>query len=77
MIGCHDAMRQLWEYLDGTLEDPAHIEEHLERCLRCCAEMEFAHELRRLLAAPTTTDIPADVLLRLNSVLDALEETDR
>jgi len=75
MINCHDAVRQLWEYLDGTVDeaDRALVEEHLSRCRRCCGEMEFAHELRRLLARPAPTEIPADVLRRLNQTLEELD----
>ena len=52
MINCHEAEGQLWAYLDQSLSevDRTRVEEHLARCRRCCAEMEFAHELRRVLA---------------------------
>jgi mycothiol system anti-sigma-R factor len=75
MISCHEAVGQLWEYLDGTVDesDRAHVEEHLSRCLRCCGEMEFAHELRRLLTGSVSEDIPADVLQRLNQTLEELD----
>jgi mycothiol system anti-sigma-R factor len=75
MISCHDAVRQLWEYLDGTVgeADRALVEEHLGRCRRCCAEMEFAHEMRSLLARSARDDIPADVLQRLNHTLEELD----
>jgi mycothiol system anti-sigma-R factor len=74
MISCHEAVRQLWEYLDGTVDeaDRALVEEHLSRCRRCCGEMEFAHELRRLLAGSVSADIPADVLRRLNQTLEEM-----
>jgi len=75
MISCHDAVRQLWDYLDGTVDeaDRALVEEHLSRCRRCCGEMEFAQELRRLLAGPAPADIPADVLRRLNQTLQEMD----
>jgi anti-sigma factor (TIGR02949 family) len=75
MISCHEAVGQLWEYLDNTVDDVdrARVEEHLARCRRCCAEMEFAHELRRALADGAEVDIPRDVLTRLQQTLEELE----
>jgi mycothiol system anti-sigma-R factor len=75
MITCHEAVKQLWEYLDGTVADAdrANIEEHLARCRRCCGELDFAVELRRFLNRSATADIPPDVLRRLNQTLEELD----
>lgn len=75
MISCADAVRQLWEYLDGTVDEAERelIDEHLVRCRRCCGELEFARELRRTLAEAAHDDLPDDVLRRLNHVLEELE----
>lgn len=75
MISCHEAVGQLWEYLDGVVDeaDRVLVEEHLSHCRRCCGEMEFAHELRRKLAGSISTEIPTDVLLRLNRTLEELD----
>ena len=75
MISCHEAIRQLWEYLDGTVDesDRALVEEHLSRCRRCCGELEFAQELRQKLAGSAVADIPADVLDRLQRTLEELD----
>ena len=75
MITCHDAVSQLWEYLDHTASevDRARVDEHLSRCRRCCAEMEFAHELRRVLKEGAAVDVPGDVLTRLNRTLEDLD----
>jgi anti-sigma factor (TIGR02949 family) len=72
MISCSEAVRRLWEYLDGALDaaDLALVEEHLGLCRRCCGEMEFAEELRRLLARSADVDLPVDVMLRLNQTLE-------
>jgi anti-sigma factor (TIGR02949 family) len=53
MITCEEAVRQLWEYLDGALGEAEHeaIEQHLSFCRRCCGEAEFAEELRKFLRA--------------------------
>jgi mycothiol system anti-sigma-R factor len=72
VITCADAVRQLWEYLDGTVAESEReaIEEHLSVCRRCCGEVEFAEELRRFLATRATAEMPDDVRLRLTSALD-------
>lgn len=63
------------EYLDGTVDeaDRALVEEHLSRCRRCCGELEFAGELRRVLANSADVDLPADLLRRLNQTLQGLD----
>ena len=40
MISCSEAVRQLWEYLDGALtdRDRSRIDEHLGACLRGAGE---------------------------------------
>jgi anti-sigma factor (TIGR02949 family) len=75
MISCAEAVKQLWEYLDGIVEetDRALLEEHMSRCRRCCGELEFARELRRVLAKSAEMDLPADVLRRLNQTLQELD----
>lgn len=74
MISCADAVKQLWEYLDGELaeQDRAAIEEHLSFCRRCCGEVEFAHELRAFLRREASAEIPDDVRARLIATLDEL-----
>ena len=76
MISCGDAVRQLWEFLDGAVDDADRqaLEEHLRFCRRCCGELEFAEELKGFLAAQASDDIPAEVHARLLSTLDKLEE---
>jgi mycothiol system anti-sigma-R factor len=74
MISCSEAVRRLWEYLDGTVDaaDRALLEEHLARCRRCCGELEFARELRRFLASSAREDIPDEVMRRLNEAVEEL-----
>lgn len=76
MIDCTEATRRLWEYLDGTVEqvDRARLEEHLARCRRCCAELEFAEELRRFLVTSSREEeAPDEVMERLNATLEELD----
>jgi len=74
MITCAEAVRQLWEYLDGVVADADReaIEEHLSFCRRCCGEVEFAEELRAFLAGHTPEALPPDVRARLVQTLDRL-----
>lgn len=74
MISCSEAVRQLWEYLDGNVEGGRleELERHLARCRRCCAELEFAEELRRVMRESAQDEIPADVMDRLNATLKEL-----
>jgi mycothiol system anti-sigma-R factor len=71
MIGCEEAINQLWEYLDGTIDakERALLEQHLARCRRCCGELEFVEQLRRFLASSGREEIPPDVIERLNATL--------
>lgn len=72
MIRCGEAVKQLWEYLDGVVDERSRgaIEEHLALCRRCCGEVEFAEELRGFLAEHADDDIPDDVRERLLATLD-------
>ena len=74
MISCSDAVRQLWSFLDGTVEGPEReaLEEHLGVCRRCCGELEFAGELRKFLRANASAELPAEVHTRLTAYLDEL-----
>jgi mycothiol system anti-sigma-R factor len=74
VITCAEAVRQLWDYLDGVVEDPQRelVEEHLAFCRRCCGELEFAEELRGFLAAHAPDELPPDVRARLMATLDEL-----
>ncbi len=76
MISCAEAVRQLWEYLDGEIEEPqrAKVEEHLAFCRRCCGELEFAKELAVFLAQPVADDLPPEVQRRLTATLAQLED---
>jgi mycothiol system anti-sigma-R factor len=75
MISCSEAVKQLWEYLDGTVEadQRAAIEEHLSFCRRCCGEVEFAEELREFLARSARDEVPPEVIARLTATLEELE----
>jgi anti-sigma factor (TIGR02949 family) len=69
---CREAIRRLWDYLDDDLspEDHRAVEEHLSFCLRCCGELEFSREIRRMLQGSAEPIIPDDVQARLEQLLD-------
>ncbi len=78
-IGCGEAVRRLWEFLDGGLDAADHlqVEQHLAWCLRCCGEVAFARELRGLLRTRTGITLPDDVRNRMEHFIDELgEETE-
>jgi len=77
VITCAEAVRQLWDYLDGVV-DPSQrelVEEHLAFCRRCCGELEFAEELRGFLASHARDEVPHEVRSRLAATLDELERS--
>jgi mycothiol system anti-sigma-R factor len=75
VITCAEAVRELWNYLDGLVDEAQRhaVEEHLDVCRRCCGELEFAEELRGFLARHAGEDLPPDVHARLGATLDELE----
>ena len=75
MIDCAAAVRQLWEYLEHSLDpnDRERIDEHLAFCRRCCGEMEFADELRRFMRNASRIDLPPVVEARFDRFLRGLE----
>ena len=74
MITCAEAVRNLWEYLDGAVreEDRQAIQEHLNVCKRCCGEAEFATELRQFLENHAQDELPRETRARLTAFLDQL-----
>lgn len=77
VIGCHEAVRRLWRFLDGALDatDEAQVEQHLAFCRRCCGEMEFAQELQAMLHT-TSAHMPADAKHRLEDLIGSLDVDD-
>ncbi|HEY7561463.1 MAG TPA: zf-HC2 domain-containing protein [Gaiellaceae bacterium] len=76
MITCAEAVRHLWDYLDGVVDEAQResIEEHLSFCRRCCGELEFAEELRRFLADQPEAELPTEARARLIATLDEMEK---
>ncbi|MGH9230107.1 MAG: anti-sigma factor family protein [Acidimicrobiales bacterium] len=76
VISCNEAVRRLWRFLDGELEaaEAGSVEDHLDQCVTCCGELEFARELRKLLDAQRAAGLPADVRDRLERFVDQLDD---
>lgn len=76
MIPCAEAVKQLWSYLDQTLEgaDRDRVQEHLSFCWTCCGEVEFARELQKFMSSQRSDEIPSDVRIRLESLLAEMKE---
>lgn len=76
VISCTEAVRRLWQFLDGELEsrDAQSVEDHLDECMTCCGELKFSRELRKLLDAQRTADLPVDVRDRLERFVDHLDD---
>ncbi len=73
-IPCSEAVRKLWDYLDHAIsaEDQERVEKHLSFCRTCCGELEFAKELRRVLASNEAEEIPPDVKAHLERFVQEL-----
>ncbi|HEX9362540.1 MAG TPA: zf-HC2 domain-containing protein [Candidatus Dormibacteraeota bacterium] len=68
MITCAEAVKELWQYLDQTLEPEARekVGEHLVFCRQCCGELEFARILQDFLRnSGDVEELPAEVRARL------------
>jgi hypothetical protein len=76
VISCQEAVRRLWEHveLSPTGAEQAQLDAHLALCKRCCGEAGFADEMRRFLARHTAIDLPVDADVRLNLLIDRLED---
>lgn len=73
-IPCNEAIARLWRYLDDELDETGHrlVEDHLVWCLRCCGELEFARELKSLLATGREVEMDDDVRRHLEAFIDEL-----
>lgn len=72
LIPCSEAVRQLWDYLDGAVPAQEQVEAHLAFCRRCCGELEFIEHLRTVLAAQATDEVPPPTVRRLEQFLEGL-----
>lgn len=72
MIDCREAVRRMWAYLDHELDarPVSEFEDHLETCRRCCGELEFSRQVRKLVADVERTPVmPSEVSARIQTLL--------
>ncbi len=74
-IDCGGVMAQLYEYLDGELDDPAlqeKIRVHLEKCRRCYPRYNFEKAFLRFVSDQGHTSAPPELRRKIFQAL--LEE---
>jgi predicted anti-sigma-YlaC factor YlaD len=74
LIPCREAVRQLWDFLDGGISPVDHhqVAEHLAFCRRCCGELEFVAHLRDLLASQSADELEPQTIQRLERFVERL-----
>jgi mycothiol system anti-sigma-R factor len=72
---CNDALRELYEFLDGELTDErkALIKDHLAGCNPCLEAFDFEAEVRILVSTKCREEAPDTLRQR---VIDALRDCD-
>jgi anti-sigma factor (TIGR02949 family) len=71
-IDCRSAVRQLWDYLDGELDDErmAQVQRHLESCQRCLPHETFGRRFLEALHASRLRQLmPPEVRAHVLSAL--------
>lgn len=66
-VNCDEAVRKLYEYLDGELTDARRreISEHLDRCSPCVDVFGFETELRHIIAEKCQERVPEELVARV------------
>ncbi|MBW3627960.1 MAG: zf-HC2 domain-containing protein [Gemmatimonadetes bacterium] len=67
MIPCDHVIAQLWEYLDGELDElrSQEVRQHLERCARCFPEHDFRGAYLKLMRRCSTQQVPVELRRRI------------
>ena len=68
--GCLDALRRLYTYLDGELDDTRRlaIQRHLDECPPCLGAFDFEAELRVVIASKCREQVPNSLQTRISQV---------
>lgn len=74
LIPCSEAVRRLWDYLEGTATPADHdrLDKHLAFCQRCCGELEFIRHLRELLVRQRRDELPSPLIERLEMFVEGI-----
>ncbi len=72
---CNDALRELYEFLDGELtpERRTHIQQHLTDCSPCLETFDFQAELRQVVARKCCDEVPDSLRVKIQL---AIEQSD-
>ncbi|MFQ5557414.1 MAG: mycothiol system anti-sigma-R factor [Acidimicrobiales bacterium] len=72
-LPCDDALRQIYDYLDGTLtnEKRAAIQGHLDHCSPCLGAYDFEAELRQVVARRCRDEVPESLRIRIFEAIEA------
>jgi anti-sigma factor RsiW len=70
---CGHLVRLLADYLERQLPEPVHreLEQHLQRCPRCVAQLRTYQSTVSLLRSLTDEDLPPELRLSVKSFIDA------
>lgn len=70
---CNDALKELYEFLDGELTDERRglIHDHIERCNPCLEAFDFEVELKQVIAAKCREECPEELRARVAAAIDA------
>jgi mycothiol system anti-sigma-R factor len=70
-IGCEEALRRLFEYLDHELDGTRHaeMEQHLHTCRACYSRAEFERRLKGRLGALGKEQAPPEFQHRITNLL--------
>jgi mycothiol system anti-sigma-R factor len=70
-VDCDDAIRQVYEYLDGelTLWKRRAIAQHLDDCPPCAQGFTFEVELRQVIVSKCVEQVPDDLRRRIAAQL--------
>ncbi|UDY34438.1 mycothiol system anti-sigma-R factor [Dermatobacter hominis] len=75
---CDEAVAELYAFLDGELDAAVlvQVETHLRRCSPCLEAFDFEADLRRVIAAKCTEQVPPDIKARFCGMLRELGSSD-
>ncbi len=70
-LSCEEVMEQLFTYLDGELDEGAHvaIDRHLQACRGCYSRVEFEQRLKDRLAEMGRVPAPESLRERVKAMI--------
>ncbi len=73
-LNCEDVIKQLYDYLDGELNDDLEndIESHIHSCQECMGRTEFERQLKNSIKETGDSEVPSSLNKRLKSIIDDL-----